>query len=408
MKVMVITAGYFPVPATKGGAVEALIEYIIRENELYKKLDLNICTTYDEKAKDISNIYKHTTCSFVKVPKYIKICDSCIYWVAKNIFKKKKHMSYRYIMQRLHYINEASKIINKNDFDKVILENHPTLFMVMKKRNNSVKYKGKYYYHLHNKVSEDYGCRSIMADVKTVLGVSEYINNTFKEFMNLSLDSKKFSVLKNCVDETRFNNNYSDEELYKIRDYYKIKNEEKIVLFTGRLNEEKGIKELLMAFRKIKYKDAKLMIVGSYYFGSKMLSEYEIELKKISEEIRENIIFTGFIDYNDIPKIYAIADVVVIPSIWDDPAPLTVIEALTAGKPLITTYSGGIPEYADNKCSIILQRDEKLIENITISIDVLLSDDKLRNKLSLKSREVAKNWTLQNYYNNFVNILIDN
>ena len=60
------------------------------------------------------------------------------------------------------------------------------------------------------------------------------------------------------------------------------------------------------------------------------------------------------------PAIYAMADVCVLPSIWNDPAPLAVIESLVSGKPLITTRSGGIPEYADGQSAIILERDGKL------------------------------------------------
>lgn len=406
-KVGIITSGYFPVPATKGGAVEALVEYIIKQNEMHQKVDLNVFTAYDSEAIEISKQYKHSHFYFVKVPQYIKIGDQCIYWIAKNILKKKKHMSYRYILQRLHFIDSVSKTLKRENFDKVILENHPTLFMTIKKRNNSIKYKDKYYYHLHNIVTNDYGCKHIMDETKKVIGVSKYINGTFDKFMNSSLEKNKFTVLKNCVDEKYFNKHYSNDKLSEIKNRYEIKLDEKIVLFTGRLNEEKGIRELLTAFQKITYSKAKLLIVGSYYFGSKMLSEYEAELKELAKTLGDKIIFTGYVDYKSIPELYAVADIVVIPSIWDDPAPLTVIEALTAGRPLITTYSGGIPEYANSKCSIILKRDESLVDNIAIAIDKLLNDDNLRARLSLAAFETAKDWTLENYYKNFINLLND-
>ncbi|MBE6088945.1 MAG: glycosyltransferase family 4 protein [Clostridium beijerinckii] len=405
MKIAIITTGYFPVPATKGGAVEALDEYIIQQNEIYKKLDLNLFSTYDSEAVQVSKRFKYSQFYFVKVPKYIKILDQSIYWIAKNILKRKKHMSYRYILQRLHFISSVSKTLQKESFDKVILENHPTLFMIIKKRKNDIKYKNKYYYHLHNMVTSDYGCRDIMNGTEKVLGVSNYINSTFEKFMLSALEKNRFAVLKNCVDEKRFNNEYSTEDIEEVKKKYGIASDEKIVLFTGRLNEEKGIRELLIAYKKVEYSKAKLLIVGSYYFGSKMLSEYEVELKELAKNLGDKIIFTGYVDYKSIPKLYAIADVVVIPSIWDDPAPLTVIEALTAGKPLITTYSGGIPEYANTQCSIILERDEMLIENIANAIDKLLNDNDLRTKLSLEARKIAKKWTLKNYYEDFIGLI---
>ena len=47
-------------------------------------------------------------------------------------------------------------------------------------------------------------------------------------------------------------------------------------------------------------------------------------MRELALSMKDKIIFTGFIEYNMIPELYALADIVVIPSIWDDPAPLTV------------------------------------------------------------------------------------
>jgi glycosyltransferase involved in cell wall biosynthesis len=109
--------------------------------------------------------------------------------------------------------------------------------------------------------------------------------------------------------------------------------------FTGRLNPEKGVKELLLAYKKAQPEKSKLIIAGSYFFGSNMKSEYEIELAEIAKVIGNDIIFTGNVDYCDMPLLYHISDVIVLPSIWNDPAPLTIIESITCGKPLITTNS---------------------------------------------------------------------
>lgn len=405
MRVAIITSGYFPVPATKGGAVEALVDYLIKENELFKEMDLHIISTYDSKAVEISEGYSKSAFEFINVPVVINIADKIIYWIAKNILKKKKHMSYRYILQRLHFISKTSRILEKGNFDKVVLENHPTLFLTLKKHNNMIKYKDKYYYHLHNVVTNDYGCKDIMMNTKKIIGVSNYINNTFYNFLKSNINVNKFEVLNNCVDHEKFRIEFSEEDIRGLKEKYEIKEKDKIVLFTGRLNEEKGVRELLKAFKKIKFEDAKLMIVGSYYFASKMLSEYEIELKGLAKDLEDKIIFTGYVEYSEISKIYSLADVVVIPSIWDDPAPLTVIETLTKGKPLITTYSGGIPEYADTNSAIILDRDEKLVDNLAKEIDRLLSDEELRNKLSLAAINKSKEWTLENYYKNFVKLI---
>ena len=124
------------------------------------------------------------------------------------------------------------------------------------------------------------------------------------------------------------------------------------------------------------------------------MSPFEQKLRDLASNpvVKDRIIFTGFVNYEDMPAIYAMADICVLPSIWDDPAPLAVIESLVSGKPLITTRSGGIPEYADEQSAIILERDEKLQERlvkamteITKNIEYFkstMNNDLLRTQLS--------------------------
>ena len=151
MKIAVITSGYLPVPATKGGAVENIVENLISENE--KNIDtkfLIYSIENDAARKEAQEKYKNSEFVFIKVNKLVKCLDKMIYWIAKNVLKKSKTMSYRYIMQRLSFLNKVSKQLKKNEYDKIVLENHATLFFALKWRENYKKYEGKYYYHVHN------------------------------------------------------------------------------------------------------------------------------------------------------------------------------------------------------------------------------------------------------------------
>ena len=65
-------------------------------------------------------------------------------------------MSYRYIVQRLFFLNKVSKILKKENYDKIIIENHTSLFLSLKWKKNYKKYESKYYYHLHNEILNDY------------------------------------------------------------------------------------------------------------------------------------------------------------------------------------------------------------------------------------------------------------
>jgi glycosyltransferase involved in cell wall biosynthesis len=400
--VAIITPGALPVPAVQGGAVESLVDSLIMQNEIFGQLDLEIVSVWDKAAELKSEQYKHTSFIYFTPPTLINNLDRIIYWSVKNILKIKKNMSYRYILQRLYFIYSTSKLLQKKEYDRIVFENHPTLFMTLKKNGNACKYHDKYFFHLHNEINSDFKCGHLIKNCKKILSVSNFINYSLSDKVE-GISLEKFDVLRNCVDTERFKNNINQDKKNALKNEYGIKPNEKVVLFSGRLTPEKGIKELLLAFKNISTKNVKLVIVGGYFFASDTTSPFENELKIIADEIKNHVIFTGFIPYEKMQHFYAVADIAVLPSLCNDAAPLTVIEAMASGLPLITTNSGGIPEYADEQCAIILENKEGLIDKLTESIDRLLYDDALRERMSNSAKKATKDLNLENYYHEFIN-----
>lgn len=390
--VAVITSGYLPVPNVLGGAVEALDMMMVQENEKTPNFDFTIFSSWAPGVDQIAckGNFKHTDFCFIKTPLLIRAADHCIYWAAKHVLHKKKLMSYRYIAQRLWYINKVSKKLaqpTKNGspaFDKVMIENHATLFMTMQKHGNSERYAGKVYYHLHNEVLNDFGCIKEISKVKKVLGVSKYIVDTLdtylKEHGEPSLREDQKAVWRNGVDTNRFGSEEANSKAIEFRQKFNIAEDDIVFLFSGRLTPEKGAEELLKAFTEVAQKvpNTKLVIAGAFFFNSNIVSPFEQKLRNLASNptVKNRIIFTGFVNYEDMPAIYAMSDICVLPSIWDDPAPLAVIESLFSGKPLITTRSGGIPEYADEQSAIILERDDRLVGKLAKSMVKLATDVK--------------------------------
>ena len=402
MRVAIVSPGILPVPPVSGGAVENLIFSIIRKNEELARMDLTIFSVYDEKSVLEAKQYQHTRFIFIQIPRFLRALDRCIYWTAKNILRNKKNMSYRYILQRIHFIRRTADTLHRLDYDRIVFENHPTLLMALKRRGNVHKYAGKYDFHLHNVMTKDFGCSALIENCHKILSVSDYIRRDFHaRYLNIS--PEKLTVLRNCIDTDRFHGDVGEPEKMNAREKYGIGPNDSVVLFSGRLTPEKGIRELLRAFRKIKQENAKLMIVGSFFFASDTASKFEWELKTMAKEMQDKIVFTGFVPYSRMQECYAAADVAVLPSIWDDPAPLAIIESLACGLPVITTYSGGIPEYVNEKCAVLLNRDEKLVDHLAEAIDRLLSDRTLRKQMSDHAKGVAAGLNLENYYVNFVN-----
>lgn len=403
MKIAVITSGFLPVPATRGGAVENLIVNLLNENEKQNDIRFEIISVYDKSAEIESQKYKRTSFKFIKTSKIIEFLDKTIFWMAKNVLKKKNSQSFRYILQRLCYLNECSRILKNNNYDKVLLENHPTQFLALKWRENYIKYKGRYFYHCHNEFPGTYGCLEVIKNTEKIICVSKYISNTLAVYLEMS--PEKFCVLRNCIDFNKFNRKFLNQEKLELRKKYGIRDNEKVLLFTGRIVPEKGVKELILALKKLRYKDYKLLIIGSSLNSVNLKTDYQIEVENLIKELNKKIIFTGFINYNDIYKFYKIADVAVIPSIWNDPAPLTIIESLVCGLPIITTNSGGIPEYATNGSAIIINRSKNLIIDLAKEIDKLLNNEEQLKNMQKISKSVSADLNVNNYYKNFCDII---
>ena len=403
--ITLIMGSVFPVPAVKGGAVENLIENIAKAQEKEKKVNLNIICAYDFNAEKIAKEkFINTNFNHIKVGKINKFIDQCIYFFATKIFHKKNVMAYSYIFQRLGYYRKISSLLHKKDFGKIILENSTGLYLALKWKKNYLKYEGRYYYHCHNKVNMDFGCIDIIEKTNKFISVSDYIGKDLKNFSD-RIKNKKFVTLKNIIDYEKFEKNITETEKNILKNKYHIDSNEKVIIFVGRLTEEKGIKQLLMAINDVTYKNFKLLIVGSYFFNTKVKSDFEKELDELVNKNKERIIFTGYINYNEIYQLYKISDFAVLPSMWDEPAGLTIQEAEACGLPVITTNSGGIPEYVINGSSIIIKKDKNIVENLKTEIENLLDDEKKIKEMSNKSLEIIDDLDIYKYYNNLIKIV---
>ncbi len=117
---------------------------------------------------------------------------------------------------------------------------------------------------------------------------------------------------------------------------------EKIVLYVGRLVYEKGIHILINAVPKILAKvDAKFVIVGSGYMQEQLSSIVK------SMGLEHKVLFTGFVDETDLQKLQKVADVSVVPSLFE-PFGIVALEAMAAKSPVVVSDTGGLSEIVEH------------------------------------------------------------
>jgi len=106
------------------------------------------------------------------------------------------------------------------------------------------------------------------------------------------------------------------------------------------------------------------------------------------------------------PSIYQLGNVAVLPSMWEEPAGMTMVEAVVSGLPLITTNSGGIPEYIPAELAYMLDRNKDLVKNISRCI--LQIKNSVANNAALntaKRNKFIEEIGLEKYFEGFEYVL---
>ncbi|MDR3301145.1 MAG: glycosyltransferase [Spirochaetaceae bacterium] len=161
----------------------------------------------------------------------------------------------------------------------------------------------------------------------------------------------------------------------------------KILLFAGRITKEKNISFLLRILPSIlkKRNDIVLLIVGN--------GPYHDELIKMSEElgIRDNCVFSGYLDRKDLGLAYTMSYMFVFPSLTESQG-LVTIEAMYSSIPVVAIGSmGTIMVMNGNNGGFMVENDEA---EFTARVLDLLEDDALYQSKALEAREHSKSWLI--------------
>ncbi len=166
----------------------------------------------------------------------------------------------------------------------------------------------------------------------------------------------------------------------------------KIIYYVGRLSHEKGIFVLLNALpRVLEQRSGAVMcvIVGSG-------SAHEVLLKRQADHLRikDKVIFTGFMPDQDLPKLQAVADCAVFPSLYE-PFGIVALESFAAGVPVVVSDTGGLPEVVEDGVTGIVTKVNNA-HSLAEGILRVLQNEDLAKRLVANARavlEIKFNWS---------------
>lgn len=387
MKIAILTSGILPVPATKGGAVENLVDFYLEYNDRHQFHDITVYSVDEEEAihhPALQSSVNHY--HFVDVRSFgAKVRKNFRHLLSKDEY-------YHYTIE--YYFEQALKHITSHDYDMVIIENRPGYGLKIPQ-----KYRAKVVYHIHNDFlnAEVKLAQEIYDRADGIITVSEYIR---QRVLTIDDRDKKCKTVRNGIDLSAFTK--STQKKVSRQDLG-LKEDDFVMVFAGRIVEEKGIHQLLEAFQALsEYPDIKLLIIGGSFYGNETEdTPYVKELRSQFTEIRNRIVFTGFKPYQDIPAHLALADIAVLPSVWNEPLGLTCIEAMAMGLPVITTNRGGIPETVTSECAIILDATKQLPAQISTAILELYQHPEKRQTMGQAALERSQLFSREHYAKEF-------
>jgi glycosyltransferase involved in cell wall biosynthesis len=268
------------------------------------------------------------------------------------------------------------------------LHNDPELAVVLRTRFP----KARLFHHFHNPVR----CRNRFSElfrrsVDGTFAVSAYVAHAVGKLYGL----ESVSVVHNGVDLERFSP--------------VVKREARGVTlnFLGRTGIEKAPDLFLRAALRLAQENLPLRIqlVGSNHWGRWEADPFQDELAQLCERLRgagAEVIQTGHLARDDVPRALQSADVHVVPSRWEEPCALSLLEGMAAGLAIVASRTGGTAEVLGGAGRLFAKDSES---ELCANLRELVLDRNERLKLAKAARERATEFTWRVAWRKFERIL---
>ena len=398
-EVLIIYGSLNSVPSPEGAAPAKVIYETI---ESLNDIRFKVLSNYNPKLRSFSynkKVFLHTKPNVFD--KFILLMLKLFY-----PYKKRKQKFITSSDNQLLFFIAVCRFIWLNRCQKIIVHVSVGLVSMIKlllPRRDVV-----FYHHgtsLHTKYNEEQW-KLLSTKSKAIFGVNKIAFHKANLAFKNTLESIKYFAIPNAI--------VAQNTLDEVKQYYNNRPYEDntfVFAFSGRICREKGVLNLLKAFQKLykKNKNVHLVIFG----GAGAIGKYDKKTPYLEEchhyalENELPINFTGFIDNKDLIKGLSQIDVLVLPtdnSLSEEGMPLCLLEAMSLGKPIIVTDSGGNSEVVKDQVNGMLIKSNPYIDELS---EAMLKIS-MNKELYIKFSKEAYTSYIENYtYNRYTKMFID-
>jgi glycosyltransferase involved in cell wall biosynthesis len=236
--------------------------------------------------------------------------------------------------------------------------------------------------HMHNEKSDE-----VRSRIPALVGCSAYIRDWYA---TRGLLASRFSVLDNGVDVSAYPVRHSDF-MHTMRRRHGIPEDRFILLYVGRISPEKGPDLAALAMRRLDPRQYHLVVVGEWPEGNPEKSErvrFAQELKSLLGCVPATVL--GSIPPDEMPGIYALGDLLIIPSRFEEPFSMAAIEAMAAGLPVLAVRKGGMSEYMEDGSNAFLLDPNASAQEVAAAVNNIAQDRGKRSRIASAARMMVQ------------------
>ena len=209
------------------------------------------------------------------------------------------------------------------------------------------------------------------AGAEKIITISDQVHEEVKKYY--FADEDKLKKIMNGVDDKIFKP-LDVDRLKVLKKYIKGINSDPpyLITFVGKLTDFKGVDLLIDAAAEYeeKFPGVMTLIIGD--------GELRSSLKERTEKLElKNIYFLGNLPQTELPALYSIADISVVPS-RVEPFGLVAVEALACGTPVIASRAGGLPDFINDDVGRLFEMNSS--EDLAAKITAALENDDKKHK----------------------------